>query len=704
MKNEIYLRRSKKVIVVQEQHHLPDTYMATAAKNIEALGFIFSSELIAALRTLSVASFILWYEAISTSLKKLVGAHVDYKPMYPNFPQQVMEASEAELYLRALFHYITGELPAMTPEQRAERRNEGKLEVIDLGDEDDFRQIIRRLIAANTSISSTDKADLIYAIEQEENVELLLPPVIPYKEQLVLVAATLIASEKADMTFMQRYMRTATDVLRLAVALSDGDVSLATNTPFRKFKRAERRLLLGLLEQCPELTEDMLRHSTRWIRLGEILHPSEYKSRFVRTHEAFAVLRNKTYYETFNRNLERALRSNDIKLAMEYLLQRPGEFARRLDHLLRLEHALELDENESASVAAQFASIAHHVATPVLLQVMTHFKHRQQAGELRLFFPKGNVAKTFAIDDTRPPVSAHACGEIAASCEATLLTRFAKLPELGSVYLDAGLQRYIVPFSQRSASKALRTLVRGSKLEMSELGMSEGDTIRFFLWWKEGAATGRADIDLSAVLYDGDWNYMEHISYTNLRSAQYKAAHSGDIVSAPSGACEFIDIDIPSVLNYGGRYIVATLHSFTGQAYCELPECFAGWMMRKQPQSGEVFEPATVVNRIDLASNTQISIPVVLDLQQRTVIWCDLALTRNPNYYNNVEGHQTGISLLGKAMTTMEKTNLYDLFRLHALARGQLVEQEDEAETVFSPQRGITPWDIETIIASFLAS
>ncbi|BFH15270.1 hypothetical protein J6TS7_60690 [Paenibacillus dendritiformis] len=113
----------------------------------------------------------------------------------------------------------------------------------------------------------------------------------------------------------------------------------------------------------------------------------------------------------------------------------------------------------------------------------------------------------------------------------------------------------------------------------------------------DGKATGRTDIDLSAVLYDDAWNYKEHISYTNLRSARYKAAH---IVSAPHGACEFIDIDIPSVLQYGGRYIVASLHSFTGQVYSELPECFAGWMMRQHPNSGEVFEPATVVDRLDL--------------------------------------------------------------------------------------------------------
>lgn len=198
---------------------------------------------------------------------------------------------------------------------------------------------------------------------------------------------------------------------------------------------------------------------------------------------------------------------------------------------------------------------------------------------------------------------------------------------LGKVYVDQRLADYLVPFSQRSASKALRTIVRGSRVPMEE-----GDAIRFFSWWKEGIVdgkpTGRVDIDLSAVMYDRNWQYVEHISYTHLRSSKYRAVHSGDIVSAPQGACEFIDLHIPSIVDYGGRYIVATLHSFTSQPYCDLPECFVGWMMRKKPGSGEIFEPSTVVNKIDVAADTQIAIPVILDLVERTVIWTDLSLTR----------------------------------------------------------------------------
>lgn len=695
MRNVIYLRRSRKLIVEPGQHLLPSKYIATAMKNIEYLGFTFSEPLMGVLKTLSVEQLTALYDQLVADLKSLVGANVSFKPMYPGFPRQVMLASEAELYINAILHYLTLGLPEYEALKRFPLFDQVDLKIIDLGSEDDFHQSIRCLVQAKVSISDSDKEDIEWLLATCDDLETVLPDEIPLKENVGFVVGTLLKYEKANPKLIAKYIKTATDVLRLAVALSDGDVSLAANTRFRKFKRSERRLLLGLLEQCGSIVEDMLRYKHRWIRLGEILHPAEYPNRFYNCKEAFDILRNNKPFETFGGKVEAALRHKDASLAADLLKNRAGEFARRLDHLLRMEES-------SSQVAAKFAEVADQVSTPVLLQVMTHFRHRNEKQALRTFFPKGNVAKAVAIANTLPDLETEACEAVVQTCRSVLINRFSELPALGDVYIDERLRQYVTPFSQRSASKALRTVVRGSRLELPE-----GETIRFFLWWKEGTVngqhTGRVDIDLSAVMYDKNWRYVEHISYTNLRSAKYKAAHSGDITSAPHGACEFIDIDIPSIVRYGGRYIVAALHSFTGQTYCNLPECFAGWMMRKHAASGEVFEPSTVVDRLDLAADTQIAIPVILDLAERTVIWCDLALQRHPNYNNNVEGNQKGMVLMGQAMTSLTKPNLYDLFMLHAAARGHLVERADAAQTVFSVNEGVTPFDIGKIMSEFIA-
>ena len=64
-------------------------------------------------------------------------------------------------------------------------------------------------------------------------------------------------------------------------------------------------------------------------------------------------------------------------------------------------------------------------------------------------------------------------------------------------------------------------------------------------------------------------------------------------------------------------------------------------MARADLASGEVYEPRTVVDRIDIASDTQICLPFVMDLQERRVIWADLGLTSTPRW-NNVRNNLSG--------------------------------------------------------------
>ncbi len=125
--------------------------------------------------------------------------------------------------------------------------------------------------------------------------------------------------------------------------------------------------------------------------------------------------------------------------------------------------------------------------------------------------------------------------------------------------------------------------------------------------------------------------------------------------------------------------------------------------MRNEPNSGEIIELSTVGDKLDLASNSTISIPVIIDLQERKMIWCDLALRSHPFYENNIEGNQTGIIAMGRAMTSLVKPILYDLFLLHTLARGEIVENPKEADCIFAFNGNVTPYNIEVIISDYLA-
>jgi hypothetical protein len=512
-----------------------------------------------------------------------------------------------------------------------------------------------------------------------------LPDSFSHKENQAVIAAALLKYTSLGEGFISGHMKTATDILRVAAALSDGDVSLAEPTKFANLRRHHRVAFLSQLDRFPNREEDMRRWKNRWIRLGERLHPGDYARRFPNAFAGFDSLRNNKPSVSFNSELEGGLAEGRIDSAVTLLASRPGELARRLDHLVRKSKAPE-------AIVEVFQRKAGDVSTGVLLQVMAHFQARGLPQDLRTFFPKGQVASVYALPDQREPVLDEVSSAITAICEANLIKRFAKLPPLGRAYLDPELRNYLIPFSQRSAAKSLRTLVRGSRLPLPA-----GNALRFFIWWRNGSS--RTDIDLSAALFDNSLKFVDDVAYYNLKN--FSGCHSGDIVNAPQGAAEFIDLDIEKTKAHGVRYVVMSINSFTMQPYCDLPECFAGWMSRQHPNSGEIFEPRTVVDKVDVASNSKACLPAIFDLEARQVVWADIALRTRPRF-NNVRNNLSGVSLMMRALLSLQKPTLHSLFGLHIKARGHLVANEAEADTIFSVREGITPFDLDRIAAEFI--
>jgi hypothetical protein len=696
MKNNFYIRRKRKVLLPAPDGGVQPAYVVAMVKNIESLGFACTPNLCKQLGELSFDQLVRSYHEIITCLKKEVGDHVEFKPFYPDFPDGVKTMGNMDLYFNAFMHYLTGLTPKFPASPRPEINEAKELVALDVGSEEDFIQAATSLIEAKRAWSNTDKEDVNELVKSGYVVS--LPDERKMSKENNAFLTALVCKQTKEWGLVRQRLHTATDVLRFVVALSDGDVSLASHTKFGKLKRSERRAILEALEKLPSITEDMLRQAKPWIRVGEKLHPFEYRSRYPKCYEAFKVLRNNLSFPTFASKVESAFKERDIEKALSLLQTRPGELARRLDYLLR--------ESETAkNIIEAFVSVADNVSTPVLLQVHAHFKHRSGPSKYRVFFPKGAVAKAHSVDKSLKPLPTLVALAVVEAVEEVLVRRFAKLKPLGKVFIDTALANYTVPLYQRSASKALLTIARGSRLKLGNKS-----TIRFFLWWKEGfirdVHTGRVDLDLSAVMYGPDWEYLTHVSYTNLRSYGgakdgYVALHSGDITSAPDGACEFIDLDVPSLVNFGARYIVTSVNSFTNHPYCNLPECFAGWMMRESPGSGEIFDARTVENKFDITSDTRVCIPVIIDLHDKTVIWTDIALTSAPRWVNSVERNQDGMIAIGKGMSSLTQPVLYDLFMLHAKARGVLVDKA-EADIIFAEHEGIMPTDATTIIADYL--
>lgn len=706
--NLILLRRGKILIPDFE----PDTeengrqLAASFNLNLQDLGYTLSPDALSIVARLPPDESAKLLRKVVKSLLDLVG-DCEYSPMYPNFPAQVIEASTAELYFNAYLHYFTAWvadltggrapilLPRYTKKARGVREETDRipLTVLTPATYEDLAEIVRRIVGANTSISPADRADLEWLVTHGY---VRWPYTIPNKENLAIFTAFMLARPNNDEfggSPLAKLFKTATDVLRLACAMSDGDVSLAEPTKFRAFSRKERRRFMDLLDRIPNLSclEDMHRRKGIWLVFGKHIHAGEFKKRYPEAWQAFYFLRQGGKVETFNSKVEAYLRHDDIPAAVWTLIDRPGEFARRLDQLLR-----QSSPAKRKFVTQRFSEVAEKVSTPVLLQVASHFERNDFPN--RLVFPKGSVAKVQVIPKPAARVGSGRDADIIAICQVALKNRFNQLSSLGKIYIDPQLKDYLLPFSQRSASKGKRNLVRGSKVQFGG-----GGTLRFFIYWKQNEGD-RTDLDLSAVMYSSDWEFVGNVSYFNLRhgggKGDFSAVHSGDITDAPNGACEFIDIDISKM---NARYVVMSVNSFTLQKFNTLPECAAGWMVRSNPNSGEVFDPATVVDKIAITSPTQIVVPLIIDLVDRKVIWVDAAIKPNADsWWNNVRSNSDSISLVGQAFTRIQKPNLYNLLMLHT-GRGTLVTFEKEADTVFSVAAG-TQYDLERIASEFMAN
>jgi len=690
MNQELFLRRRSKVHVPVGTGGATRAQVASAIREVAAFRCVLSETLIEQIGMLSPTELKHWLHGIVEILRRRSGAHVHHRPFYPDFPEQVLRATEAELYLNAVIHYLTLRRLPPTEESRPPLLEGNFIHwVIEPGSVHEFESLLEPLVSSRTSLSEEETADVVWFVrEYKSDVFRLLPEAIPFREIRAQIGGALILHVAGDArvdAFLERNVETATDVLRLAVALSGGDVSLATaTTRFKAMKRSMRRLLLRLLDSIPNATEDVMRHAERWKRLAEVLHPGDYADKYPRALDAITAARRDEAPATFGSRVETLLAQRDIATLTPLLQSRPGEFARRLDVSLRR-------ATNPESVLDAFEAVATQVSSPVLLQLLAQVRAPRPLS-LRAFTPKGAFAKVYGIKDRREPLTAEVLARAARICENALVSRFASLPPLGRCFIDPALREYKVPLAQRASSKSLRTLVRGSRLPMPDARF-----IRLFLWWKNG--TGRTDIDLSAAFFDADFVFKQTVAYYNLKD--FGGCHSGDITDAPDGASEFIDLDVDALVDRGIRYVVTSINSYTTQPYCDLPECFAGWMARTDTASGEIFEPRTVFDRVDIASDTIICLPFVMDLQERRTIWADLGLTSSPRW-NNVGNNLSGVSLMLRALVHTPRPDLATLFDLHVRARGERVASPEQANAVFAPEQGITPFDTDLIRSQFL--
>ncbi|GAA3031941.1 TerD family protein [Streptosporangium longisporum] len=448
------------------------------------------------------------------------------------------------------------------------------------------------------------------------------PERIPVRENRAVVNEVRLAAGRPLL------VDTVTDVLRLACGCSGGDVTLAVPTRFRSFRRAERRTLLQALDAVasPARLGDVPRYREQWKRLGERLHPGEHPH-LPRAAHVFEVARGVRRARGLDSRVEEALSAGRTGEAVDLLERSPGALLRRLDHLLRTGSPASavLDAAERATAGA---------SGRVLLSLREHLQNRLTPAAGRVFVNRHGRAWTAA--DARPPIEEDVVSRAVALLDEEITRR---LPDPGTLIVDPEALDIALPLSGKAVAPGLGMLPRGS------LSAVDGESLRFFVHWRQ--AGRRTDYDLSALMLDASYDDPEHVSWTNLGNGF--AEYSGDLVDAPEGASEFIDVRLARATR---PIVIPQVHIYTGEAFDEAAEAFFGYMTRDAEQEGMPFEPRTVRMKSDLRGSGRVALPFVLlrgDGGAWRVKWLHLYLKGAPRF-NQVEGNRLTTSALVRSI------------------------------------------------------
>lgn len=641
-------------------------------------GYMLNQEALDQLGHADAADIKDFHNEVIDYLKEMTGGKRDYRPVYSGFPQQVMEMSECELWINQLIGYWTG--GTFNANEWTKTKGTAfehvKYKEILPGTEEDFKHIFTSLVKSGTSLTPADMRIIKWFVNNYLFLE--FPEVIPFKENLCTILG-LLSEIGRGFEGVKLPKLTTTDVLRVVVYLSGGDISLPALPPrkvklgryrssyidnperekfkFKKFSRKERKFILDLLEHSNLDLRDMVLKDQRWIRLGEILHPGEYKSTFPRTASAFERLRNEKVVSWYGQ-VQKAFDVSFVQ-GLQKLSERPGEFLRRLDYLVRTYNV----PTNIQQILNVFSKIGINSSNKVLFEVYDHFEKRRDFVTNRKIMIKGARRHTELPD--LPAISKEIVDLIQSKIFDILKEKFSILPELGDCYIDEELKKVPLPTNMRSLNDSLVPIIRGTRIPFG----TGKKVIRPFIHWFDDY--GSKDIDLHGFLIGPGGSTS--FGYNGIHSSTL-GCYSGDVRYRQGACAEYVDIVVDQALAAGFKYFIMIAHNFNGDKLADIKECVAGVMEREFPESNKTWLPSTIQNSMLLKSGGNIALVAAYDLVSREYIHLDIDVDED---YRFVSG-SLGKDFMNEIDLYLvpPKLSVYDLLKWHVEARGRIVSKE----------------------------
>lgn len=596
-----------------------DSIVGTLISNMAYYGYAPSMTVLEKLRSMDSNNLKEFWNQTESAFKEITGddKKMDSFVVYKNFPKEVLEKSQAEYWIAQICMYWGVKSEYFTQEvvDRAQMMELKSFKVLQLSNRSSLQNIYDNLIK-NPSRWTALQKDHAQFLMKELKVQSIDIDASAFKENSILLAKLALDNN------LSVKVSTATDVLRLASAMSEGDISLKTNVKFKKFKRSERKMLLGFLNESNNLMADVAARPEMFKRLLQSLHPGDYK--FTNVINVYNNLYKKEY-TTLNAQMDGQVVAKNEGVFVT-LASRPGEFVRKLHHLYTVFGSTAVDA---------FVPVIPELKNIQLLKLSKYIETINERTTL-IFPPKGNWTKAQISENKKTPFDIESKNKLLFAIGKELSNRLSEQFPNG-VNLEKGLDKVKL----QTNDQELASYGRGTVFEIPE----NVNFIRTASYWEQKSG-GNTWFDNGWNFFDKDWNSLDTCCWNQNTALNQGAIFSGDPTNSKDlrgRACQMIDLYIDKLTQGGARYAVWNILAFS-----RIPFGSADVMGTLQwgegAQTGKLYEPSRAQMVFPLKGDNFTKYVAYVDLVKRKLVYMDA------NLYGNVQSAQSNASDLSKKM------------------------------------------------------
>lgn len=662
----------------------------TIISNMVYFGYIPSKEAFNKLKEYSVDELKDFWSEYESVFKKVTFSdrNMDSFMVYKNFPKEVVNMSDAEYWFKQFLIYFGVPVDYLREEKetRPELKDEKSLKVLAISKDSTLNDIFNSNVSKKSSWNDYQKEEMEFLFSFLEKKEVNVSD-YGFKDNAILMAVIAFNNQ------LNLKIKDATDVLRLAAALSDGSLNSKEKFKFKNFKKSERRLILSILDNCKNINEDFAMRKELWKKFMFKLHAGDYK--FQNVNKAVDLLYNNKV-KTFNATVDGKIMSKDNEV-LDILASRHGEFVRRFHKLYEVfgvkavntlekvisnfetiqilkfkKYILTINDRNNLIFAPRgnwTKAVIVKKETSLLSdkknEVIKTTLNKDVVSAEKLKFLKENFGIPVTPKDNEYSVKVNKSVSSKVEIKKTHLSTIVKIldkelkkrlnekfPE--GLSLDVKLKDVKIPSNDQSLDV---NFGRGTKFDIPD----NCKTVRTSSYWKVG--------ENSTVWFDNGWNFFDEkwnskssICWNN--TSHMGALFSGDPLSGNDKlgrACQVIDLDIEVLKSTGVRYCVWNILCFSQIPFNGVEEVIGTLQFADDSETGEVFEPSRMHMGFPLKGDNLTKYVAYIDLVERKLVYMDANFTgivQSASY--NGKGLETKMPAFLEYLDTLP--SVYDLF------------------------------------------